>query len=338
MLLQAGLKAQEEDSSNIHVIPTDIDMFEDPTPMEITLTLNLKQYQKEKFEGEYIPVQFLYEVNDSIRVVKDVRIKARGQFRREHCTFAPFWLNIRKADVANEHLQEVKRMKVVTHCNGGKSYSNYVLKEYLTYKIYNLISPVSFRVRLIHMTYIDTGRRNKVTENWAFLIEPEEMLAERVEGMVVKNDELSMRHMRPEQFDVAALFHYMIGNPDYSIAGRHNMKILGLDEFGSKGYTPVPYDFDYTGLVNAYYAVPGENLGITSVRQRYFLGLCREDSEYQMAIDHIQNLRGEILEEVQNFTYLNDKDKKDMISYLEAYFESAAKPGFIRSNLRTTCR
>ena len=108
-------------------------------PMEITLTLNLKQYQKEKFEGEYIPVHFLYEVNDSIRIEKDVRIKARGQFRREHCTFAPFWLNIRKADVANEHLQDVKRMKVVTHCNGGKSYSEYVLKEYLAYKIYNLI-------------------------------------------------------------------------------------------------------------------------------------------------------------------------------------------------------
>jgi hypothetical protein len=147
-----------------------------------------------------------------------------------------------------------------------------------------------------------------------------------------------MRHMRPEQFDVAALFQYMIGNPDFSIAGRHNMKILGMPEFGSKGYTPVPYDFDYTGIVNAYYAIPGENLGITSVRQRYFLGICREDSEFQAAIDHVQNLKEEILDLVRNFSYLSDREKKDMISYLEAYFDSAAKPGFIRSSLKSTCR
>lgn len=338
MMFQLCLYAQEEDSLNVHTISTDIDIFEDPRPMEITLTLDLKKYQREKFEGEYMPVHFLYEFNDSIRIEKDMRIKARGQFRREHCTFAPFWLNIRKADVVNEHLQDVKRMKVVTHCNGGRAYSEYVLKEYLAYKIYNLLSPISFRTRLIHMTYIDTGRKNKITENWAFMIEPEGMLAERFEALVIKNDELSMRYMRPEQMDLAALFMYMIGNADYSIAGRHNMKILGLDDFGSLGFTPVPYDFDYSGLVNASYAVPGENLGISSVRQRYYLGLCREDQEYQTAIDYIQSQREEILELVENFPYLGSTHKKDMIKYLEGYFDSASRPGFIRSYLRSTCR
>jgi hypothetical protein len=338
MMLQLFLHAQEEDSLTMHTLSTSIDLFEDPRPMEITLTLDLKQYQREKYEGEYIPVHFLYELNDSVSVEKNVRIKARGQFRRQHCTFAPFWLNIRKADVVNEHLQDVKRMKVVTHCNGGQAYSEYVLKEYLAYKIYNLLSPVSFRTRLIHMTYIDTGRKNKVTENWAFMIEPEGMLAERFEGVVIKNDELSMRFIRPEQMDLAALFLYMIGNSDYSITGRHNMKILGLDDFGSLGYTPVPYDFDYSGLVNAQYAVPGENLGITTVQQRYFLGLCREDQEFQTSIDYIQSRREEILDLVENFPYLGAKHKKEMIRYLEAYFDSASKPGFIRSNLRTTCR
>lgn len=338
MMFQLCLYAQEEDSLNVHTISTDIDIFEDPRPMEITLTLDLKKYQREKFEGEYMPVHFLYEFNDSIRIEKDMRIKARGQFRREHCTFAPFWLNIRKADVVNEHLQDVKRMKVVTHCNGGRAYSEYVLKEYLAYKIYNLLSPISFRTRLIHMTYIDTGRKNKITENWAFMIEPEGMLAERFEALVIKNDELSMRYMRPEQMDLAALFMYMIGNADYSIAGRHNMKILGLDDFGSLGFTPVPYDFDYSGLVDASYAVPGENLGISSVRQRYYLGLCREDQEYQTAIDYIQSQREEILELVENFPYLGSTHKKDMIKYLEGYFDSASRPGFIRSYLRSTCR
>jgi len=339
-VLQQGLLfAQEEaDELAIATLRSTVDIFEDPRPMEITLTLNLKEYQRGKFEGEYIPVDFQYEYNDTVSIEQSFRIKARGAFRREHCTFAPFWLNIRKADVVNEHLQDVKKMKVVTHCNGGKSYSEYVLKEYLAYQIYQLLSPVSFRVRLIHMTYVDTGRKNKETENWAFMIEPEEMLAKRHEALVVKNDELSMRLMRPEQMDVAALFHYLIGNPDYSIAGRHNMKILGLPGFGREGYTPVPYDFDYSGIVNAFYAIPGEDLGITSVRQRYYLGPCREDQEFQKAIDHISGYRDEILNLVVDFPYLSEKHKNEMIGYLESYFDSASKSGFIWSNLRTTCR
>ncbi len=188
------------------------------------------------------------------------------------------------------------------------------------------------------MKYIDTGRKNKESESWAFLIEPEEMLAERSNGVVIKNDEISMHLTRPKEMDLAALYQYMVGNPDYSIAGRHNMKLLGLPGFGRAGYTPVPYDFDYTGLVNAEYAIPGENLGITSVTQRYYLGPCREDQEYQVAIDHINSHREEILELVTEFPYLSDKHKNEMIAYLEDYFRSASGPKFIESKLKSTCR
>ena len=116
------------------------------------------------------------------------------------------------------------------------------------------------------------------------------------------------------------------------------MKILGLPQYGTLGYTPVPYDFDYSGIVDSHYAIPGDNLGITSVRQRYYLGLCREDLEYQAAMDHIQGLREEILELVESFPYLGKKHKNDMLGYLEDYFISASRPSFIRQNLRSTCR
>ena len=181
-----SLTAQDEVPAPDHVVDTidsSIDMFEEEDPMLITLTLDLKKYQREKFKGEYMPAKFEYHLSDSLILEKQVRLKARGKFRRQHCSFAPFWLNIRKADVVNQHLQGIKRIKVVTHCNGGHAYGDYVLKEYLAYKIYNLLSPVSFRVRLVKMRYIDTGRKNKVTENWAFMIEPEALLAERLGGI-----------------------------------------------------------------------------------------------------------------------------------------------------------
>jgi len=343
VLLLSGstfLRAQDIPAPDhlVDTIDTSADIFEDPEPMEITLTLDLKKFQKEKFKGEYLPVTFHYRFNDTLTLEKSMRMKARGNFRRQYCSLPPFWLNIRKAKVANVHLQGIKRIKVVTHCSGGGKSGDYLLKEYLIYKIYNIVSPVSFRVRLVKMRYIDTGRKNKMTESWAFMIEPEELLAERLNGLAIEKDNLTMNHMVPDDMDRVALFMYLIGNSDYSVTGRHNIKTLGLENFGSRGYTPVPYDFDYSGLVDAPYAIPGENLGIESVRERYFLGPCRDDQAYQRAMDHLAQQREEILNLVQEFPLITDKAKKEMIGYLESYFAETESNSFIQYNLKSTCR
>jgi hypothetical protein len=130
----------------------------------------------------------------------------------------------------------------------------------------------------------------------------------------------------------------MIGNADYSITGRHNMKILGMPGYGSEGYTPVPYDFDYSGLVDASYAVPGENLGITSVRERYYLGPCRKDEAYVAAIEHINQYREDILLMVKEFEYLDQKHKKSVIWYLEDYFAMAGQNNMLEYSIQRTCR
>ncbi len=321
----------------VDTIETSIDLFGETDPMHITLTLDLKKYQREKFKGEYMPVHFLYQLNDTLHLEKEMRMKARGKFRRSHCRLAPFWLDHRTADLKDEEQQDFTRIKIVTHCKGSLAYEEYVLKEYLCYKIYNIISPVSFRVRLVRMTYVDTGRKNKVTEGWAFMIEPEEMLAQRMNAVVVKRDDLSTRLLRPWEIDILALFQYMIGNVDYSVFGRQNMKFLGLPGYGSAGYTPVPYDFDYTGLVDTYYAIPSENLSIKSVRERLYLGPCREDKAYQAAIEHINLCREEILQMVNDFEFLDEKDKKGVIYYLEQYFELSEKPKSLIHSMQRTC-
>lgn len=340
VLFNLHLLAQDEEGMEVlgDTIITNVDLFEGDDPLVMTLTLNLKKYQREKYKEEYIPADLLLHVNDTFEVAKEVRIKSRGQFRKNHCSFAPFWLNIRKADVANEYLQEVVRMKIVTHCRGSSSYGNYVLTEYLAYRMYNILSPLSFRVRLIKMKYVDTGRKNRVTEGWSFMIEPESMLADRSGGLVIKNDQLGMIHTRQDEMLLVSMFQYMIGNGDYSVVGRHNIKLLGMPEFGSKGYTPVPYDFDYSGMVNAYYAEPGENLGISSVTQRYYLGPCAEEEAWLRTMQHMEEHREEIMDLLHSFPYLDEKEKNRVIAYIEKYYLSAATPRFIKEKLEKTCR
>ena len=250
----------------------------------------------------------------------------------------PLWLNIGKAEISNKKLQDIKRMKVVTHCNGGKAASNYILKEYMAYRIYNMLSPYSFRVRLVRMKYIDTGRKNKTSENWAFIIEPEDLLVQRYNIFSVKNDRLGMAHMLEEDLDRVALFNYMIGNADYSITGRHNIKLLTQNETGVQGLIPVPYDFDYSGLDNAYYAVPGENLGIESVRERYYLGLCRDSDDFMETLDLFEEKKEEILSFVDNFPYMDTREKSEPRSYLDEFYRMAAKPEDLYRITQSTCR
>ena len=170
------------------------------------------------------------------------------------------------------------------------------------------------------------------------MIEPENMLAQRTDGIVIKRDDLGFNRMQPDKLDVFSLFQYMVGNSDYSVYGRHNVKILGLPGFGSRGYTPVPYDFDYTGLVNTYYAVPDENLGITSVRERCYLGPCRNDEAFLAAIAHINQYREDIFQLVNSFEYLDQKNKKEVITYLEDYFILAGSLNAFTYSLKRTCR
>ena len=337
---QGYVFSQDDESDHFYsdTLSIQVDLFSQEVPMELTLKFDIKSYQREKLKGEYMPVQLIYHVNDTLEINKEVRVKARGEFRREHCILPPFWLNIKKSEVENEFLEGTKKIKIVTHCKDSKQYAQYVIKEYLAYKIYSEISPYSFKVRLIRMKYIDTGRKNKETSSWAFMIEPEEMMAERLGVISIKSDGVSMRYTDTLMMDVVALYMYMIGNADYSVAGRHNLKLIRQKDPLKPLVVPIPYDFDYTGIVNASYAVPGENLGLTSVTERYFLGPCRDDHQYLAAIDQIQRNKDNILELVISSPYLDEKMRKEMINYLEDYFSDAEKPEKLLKSLKSTCR
>jgi hypothetical protein len=156
--------------------------------------------------------------------------------------------------------------------------------------------------------------------------------------MIVDSDKLSIRTVNKEIMDKMAFFCYMIGQGDYSVTGQHNLRILALKEYGPTGFIPVPYDFDYVGLVDAIYAVPGEQLGITSVKERYYLGACRDMETHQRTINWLASYQDEMVELIMNFEYLPENEKLDMIDYLGSYFVDAERESFIDYKIDPTCR
>lgn len=342
-LFSLSLSAQDIDKESAeHALVDSIwintDIFSVEEPARITLSFDIRAFSKSKYEDEYHKAVLDFELSEIDTVItKDVRIKARGNNRRKRCFFPPVMLNIKKAHFDNKYLEETKKIKLVTHCKNSITYEKYILKEYLVYKLYNVISPQSFRVRLVNVDYIDTGKKGKDVETWAFLIEPEGLLDERLGGSKIKSDELSQKYMEPDDMVRLTLFNYMVGNTDYSVTGRHNVKIMMPNDVTKTLGVPIPYDFDYCGIVNATYAVPYEGLGIKSVKDRYYLGSCANKDVIPEILAEFVDKKEELIRVIEEFEYLPQRDRKDMVEYIEEFFNMASHRSFIANNLLSTC-
>jgi hypothetical protein len=313
------------------------DFFDREEPLHLVLKFDLKTIQRTKRDEPYLDAMLYCNISDSCRVPYEVEIRTRGIFRKSYCYLPPFWLKIENASIESPALDGVEKIKIVTHCMRRDFYQDYLLKEYLAYKIYNIISPYSFRVRLLRITYIDTGRDNKTFEGWAFAIEPTEMLAERMNMTFIENDALAMRQMNRSVMNRLAMFSYMIGNTDYSITGTHNVKIYVTNNPGTANYIPVPYDFDFTGIVNTLYAAPAANTRIRKVTERYYTGPCRSEEEYREVISEFMDHSHAIHELLQSFPYMDLDRKIEMLRFVEEFFNEAASEEYLFWRIGTSC-
>lgn len=339
IIISTPLLGQNEDPPSFEdTLAVYEDLFEIKDPLNLTLKFNVKELQKTKYKEEYLPAVMTCHVNESFEVTHEVRVRARGEIRKKIC-FAPmFWVNIRHAGIEAEDLNDVIKLKVVQRCKASNMHKYYVLREYLVYQIWNLLSPYSFNTRLVKLKIIDTGRKDKEKEDWAFIIEPEAMMVERNNCMSIKSDKLSLKTVNKEWMDRVAFFSYMVGQSDYSVTGRHNLKILTSKEYSSTGFIPVPYDFDYCGLVDAEYAIPGENLGIESVTDRYYLGSCRNEEVYRKTVEWLASYQDEIRDLILSFEYMEESEKEDFLKYIESYYKETESKVFLERRISPTCR
>ena len=106
----------------------------------------------------------------------------------------------------------IKKIKLVHQCQKGSLYEEYIKREYLVYKLYNVLTDTSFRVRMLKINYIDTKKARKPFTLYGFFIEPKTILAGRTNTLVLKTKSLTQRDMIPETIDRIAIFNYMIAN------------------------------------------------------------------------------------------------------------------------------
>jgi hypothetical protein len=303
----------------------EISLFGSDELLNISLYFDLGSFLKKSTQNDSFDAEMIIRPGEKDSIYKKIKLKYRGVIRRELCSFPPIEINFKKPLYSDSG--KIKKLKLVTHCEPGSLSDEYVIKEYLVYKLFNALTDTSFRARLLKVNYIDTKKNKKTIVKYGIFIEPVEMLAKRTNSYVLSSTTLNQNHIIPEVMDRLAIFNYMVANWDWSIPGQHNVKIIKPRSYGSGARAmAVPYDFDLTGVVNAQYAVPPPNIGIENVRDRIYSGPCRTEEVYIKDFMEFSNHREKLLSAVNECPQLNQRSKKNIILFLDEFLGKIVQP------------
>jgi hypothetical protein len=324
----SGLRAQ-----------VDTSLFSSQEPLAFTLTADFKGLRGDRGqESEERPGLVNTAGLYGGRVEVPVEVKTRGTFRLQEriCLDPPLRLDFPKNTEYGTVFDGQDKLKLVTHCQDTPEFQENLLEEYLVYRMYNLLTPFSFRVRLAEITYIDTSGTLETRTRNAFLIEDEEALAARLGGTLSEPSGLLPNQFDLTQIGLLYLFQFMVGNVDWATGSSHNMQVLTV---GDVRY-PVPYDFDWTGFVDAPYAAPNR---LTqeyhdSVRERVYWGVCMPGIPYQELFRRFLEKRGDILSLIQEEAPLSQEGQSSAIQYLDEFFAILNDPARAEAEIIQACR
>lgn len=274
---------------------------------------------------ENVELPFILQANG---VEHSIDVRVRGKSRRRVCDFPPLRLIFPDSDTAQTIFAGQDKLKLVTHCFDRESAQADILQEYAAYRIFNIISDVGYRVRLLNITYTDTDSHpdEGTFARYGVVIESAAELARRVDGTAVDVTGVSLATLDDRQEAAVYVFQYLIGNTDWSLVTAddddtccHNGDLIDI---GDARYY-VPYDFDLSGLVNTRYARPDPSLRISRVTQRLYRGFCVNSDALQDAIVAVRDQKSAIFDEVRRTPGLSDKETQATLKYIERFFKQA---------------
>jgi hypothetical protein len=312
-------------------------LFEDEAVLDVELVGPIHSVTRSKAHPRDFP--FVLRV-DGRELKVDVRL--RGKSRLEQCAFPPLLLDFERGATGQTAFEGQEKLKLVTHCSRGDTGEKNLLEEYTAYRIFNLLSDFSYRVRLLRVSYTDTDDRmsRDARGRYAFVIESTAQLAERLGAVPLELAAVSKRKLDADQAARVYVFQYLVGNTDWSLVHPwdsdeccHNGKLLGRDE----NIFYVPYDFDQSGIVNASYAKPHRVMHLPNVRARRYRGVCTETDTLVAAMRHVYSQQEAINAAVHRTPGLSEDDADSVVDYLAGYFEKAADEERLLTKFERQC-
>jgi len=299
-----------------------VKFFEEESIVNTTLEMDLKDLLAKKAKERFLPGTITMTFKDGSTVKEKISASARGNFRRETCFMPGLKVNFR-ADT-NSSLSKFKEMKLSNGCSSGDDPGQLVIKEYLAYKIYNVLTDMSLRVRLMNISFKDVSGKRKPYTQYAFLIEDIDDMAKRNHMVEVEGTPYYTEQTNRDQMTIVTLFEYLIGNTDWSVPAYHNVKLIGPKEDKNVKPYVVAYDFDICGFVDPPYATIDEKLQdqISTVRERLNRGFPRTMEELKTAVKLFNERKEKIIGLIKNNEYLNSREKSRSVEYVEEFYKT----------------
>lgn len=295
-------------------------LFEQESPLPIIMYADWPVFFADRSDSaEYYPAHLLYYTEADTQQVH-LRIRARGNFRRKSsvCAIQPIRLRFRKAERTGNIFHDHKKLKLVSNCQGDL----YVVREYLAYKIYQVFSDISYQVRLVDMTYRHRSpMEDPDLKHLSFVIEDEDRLAERLTASLQEHINPPDSALDPAAFIRMALFQYVIGNMDWDPYMEKNLSYLQYAE--NEPLIPVPYDFDWSGLVDAPYTMLPEDFERREVRQ-----VSQDSTLCQQVWQEVLLLEDAVDECLKDFPYLPKAERRLLRQYCRLSFRMMRKKDF----------
>lgn len=319
-------------------------LFASNVPLAVTVEAPLTTLMQERPTEDYLDGKFSFTGDDGTEQTVDLKIRTRGQYRREeaHCDFAPIRLNFRKQQVVDTIFAGQDKVKLVTHCRSGKRhFEQLVLREFLAYRILQVLTEKSFGVRLLRINYVDTEGGEAMTK-LGFVIEDDDDVAERNGMQSVKGGNLSGDDLERRQQNLVNVFQYLIGNTEYSLFNPepdefccHNMDFMSVT--GGSPLTPLAYDFDFAGIVNAPYAQPNLRFEHTNVRVRLYRGQCANNELLPETLRMFTDKKDAIYGVVDELDLLNWRSRRYVTRYLNTFYDHISEPKSVNARFIDKC-
>jgi len=299
-------------------------LFESEEILELTLLCDLKSVSKDRGEDpQYHEATLHYKANQDTFDIP-LKVKTRGHFRKisANCQYPPLYLNFAKSSTPeNSIFRGQDKIKLVTPCRGDQ----FVVHEYLVYKLYNLVTSKSFKARLVKVIYHDNVKNKSTDPYFGILLEDKNQMAKRNKSYTVEIKKLIPQKTIKEDFLNMAVFQYMIGNTDWSVQYQQNIVLITDDSIHAP--STVPYDFDHAGIDRAPYANPAPELKMQSTKERRYRGYCiLELDQYNTVFDTFNQTKDEFYAIYIDNPLLSKNYINQTIKFLDEFYKTINNP------------
>jgi hypothetical protein len=330
-----GQKIKDSTSKEMQPASIERGLFDTDDILEITLNGDTRELLNDRTSvPKNYPFQLSYTEKDSSVITVPIEAKTRGHYRRlrDNCYYPPILLQFPKNGTNKSSIfKKSAKLKLVMPCKGAQ----FVVNEWLVYRLYNIITPKSFKARLVKVKMVSNKNNKGPDPFYGFILEEEKQMAKR-------NGTISLKKgRRPEQTDtssflIMAVFEYLIGNTDWSVQFLQNIKLISTDSNAIP--VTVPYDFDMSGIVNSPYARPAEELKMYSVRERRYRGYCIQDlKKFDKVIEFYNQRKEDIYALYNNCPLIDAKYLKSTIKFLDDFYATINNPAAMKKEFEYPC-